>query len=116
MAIDFASWRRRAKPVTESARTIPRWERAMPPVPASYLSLYKYLEHRYASTVVLTFDDIEALLGFPLPAAASTEDGWWLAAAIPPPPSAAWTEARRTAVPNLRARTVAFERRLDARA
>lgn len=116
MAIDFASWRRRAKRAAKPPRAIPRWERAAPQVPAPYLSLYEYLEHRYASVVVLRFDDIEALLGFPLPASASTEEDWWLAAAIPPPPSAAWTEAGRTAVPNLRARTVAFERRLDARA
>jgi hypothetical protein len=116
MVIDFALWRRHTKPVAASARTIPRWERAAPPVPASYLSLYQYLEHRYASMVVLTFDDIEALLGFPLPASARTEEDWWLAAPIPAHASAAWTAAGRTAVPNLRARTVAFERRLDARA
>ena len=116
MAIDFESWRRRAKRVAEPSRTIPRFERAAPRVPASYLALYKYLEHRYASVVVLTFDQIEALLGFQLPASASAGHDWWLAAAASPSsPSAAWTEAERTAAPNLSARTVTFERRMDAR-
>jgi hypothetical protein len=34
--------------------------------PAEYLSLYTYLEHR-ASTIVLTFEQRQALLGFALP-------------------------------------------------
>ena len=32
-----------------------------------YLLLYNYLENRYANTVVLTFAEIEDLLGFVLP-------------------------------------------------
>ena len=36
-------------------------------MPGTYQSLYEYLEHRYANTVVLTFAQIEDLLGFPLP-------------------------------------------------
>ena len=32
-----------------------------------YLLLYKYLENRYANMVVLTFAEIEDLLGFALP-------------------------------------------------
>jgi hypothetical protein len=80
-------------------------------VPAEYLSLSTYLEHRYATTVVLTFEQVEALLGFALPASASTEPGWWTMAAAPAHRhSAAWTEAGRTATPNLLARTVTFER------
>ena len=105
------TWRRRATPVSEPPRTIPRLERTEPHVPAEYLSLYRYLEHRYASCVVLTFEQMEALLGFGLPASAYTEPGWWTEAAVPTGYSAAWTGARRTATPNLPARTVTFERR-----
>jgi hypothetical protein len=104
-------WRRRADPVPEPARTIFRFDRSAPPVPAEYLSLYTYLEHRYASIVVLTFEQVEALLGFALPASACTEPGWWTEAAMTRPAySAAWTGAGRTATPNILAKTVTFER------
>jgi hypothetical protein len=104
-------WRRREKPVSGPPRTILQLERTAPRVPAEYLSLYTYLEHRYASIVVLTFEQMEALLGFGLPASACTEPDWWMGAAVPPHwYSAAWTEAGRTATPNLVARTVTFER------
>lgn len=82
-----------------------------PRVPQDYLSLYTYLEHRYASTVVLTFQQMEALLGFALPATAETEPGWWTGAPTARDVHAnAWCVAGRTATPNLSARTVAFER------
>jgi hypothetical protein len=108
--MDIRFWRRRAAPVSEPARIIPRVERTAPHVPAEYLSLYKYLEHRYAYIVVLTFAQIEALLGFALPAPARTEPEWWTGVAASMRHSAAWTGAGRTAVPNLMARTVTFER------
>ena len=80
-------------------------------VPAEYRALYTYLEHRYAAVVVLTFEQIEALLGGALPTPASTERDWWTgSAAHRQPHSAAWTGAGRTAIPNLSARTVTFER------
>lgn len=84
--------------------------RTAPPVVGEYLPLYTYLEHRYASTVVLTFDQIETLLGFPLPAPATSQTDWWTAAAVPQPHAAAWVRAGRTAIANLPARTVTFER------
>jgi hypothetical protein len=104
------TWWRHATPVAKRPTAVFERERA-PRVPAEYLSLYTYLEHRYASIVVLTFEQIEALLGFALPAPASTEPDWWTAAAVPARwHSAAWTGAGRTATPNLPARTVRFER------
>lgn len=107
----FLRWRqRRATQASSPARMIPRLERTPPHVPAEYQSLYRYLEHRYASLVVLSFDQIEMLLGFPLPAPAGTEREWWTAAGAPRDHASAWTGAGRTAVPNLVARTVAFER------
>lgn len=86
--------------------------RVKPRVPAEYLSLYTYLEHRYASMVVLTFDQMEALLGFSLPEPARTEPEWWTGAPVRASRhSDAWTVSGRVATPNLPARNVAFERR-----
>ena len=78
-----------------------------------YRLLYEYLEHRYANTVVLTFGQIEDLLGFTLPDPARTHREWWTTADIPTAEarcSDAWTLAHRTATPNLTAQTVVFER------
>ena len=105
------TWRHRVRPVPEPSGTVFPRERTAPRVPAEYLALYTYLERRYASTVVLTFEQMEALLGFALPTSACTEPDWWTGAAVPPLwHSAAWTGAGRTATPNLVARTVTFER------
>lgn len=46
---------------------------------APYRSLYTHLEHRYSNTVVLTFGQIEDLLGCPLPDRARTDLEWWTA-------------------------------------
>ena len=79
----------------------------------NYLSLYNYLVKRYANTVVLTFAEIEDLLGFALPDLARLRQEWWTNAV----PSTAgssyadsWILASRTARPNLLAQTVVFER------
>ena len=76
-------------------------------------SLYEYLENRYADVVVLTFSQIEDLLGFALPDLARSQNDWWTRAGEQTeksPCSDAWVLAGRTAAPNLTARTVAFER------
>lgn len=75
--------------------------------PRPYVPLYAYLDHRYASNVVLTFDQIESLLHFPLPTPARTECEWWTDTDAH---TAAWAAAGRTATPNLAARTVSFVR------
>jgi hypothetical protein len=79
-----------------------------------YLSLYKYLENRYANTVVLTFAEIEDLLGFTLPELARLRQEWWSnedpGTAVMPAYSDSWILASRTARPNLAAKTVVFER------
>ncbi len=77
-----------------------------------YLLLFKYLENRYANTVVLTFAEIEDLLGFTLPDEARVHAEWWTNPATNIAEanySDSWTSANRTAVPNLSARTVVFE-------
>ena|SRR2546423_15444709 len=78
----------------------------------TYVLLYKYLENRYADTVVLTFAEIEDLLGFALPEQARLHREWWTSAETNAGShySDSWVLASRTAVPNLMARTVVFER------
>ena len=78
-----------------------------------YLLLHKYLANRYANTVVLTFAEIEDLLGFTLPDPARLQKEWWTSAdPNPDRPSHAdsWILASRTAKPNMGAKTVEFER------
>ena len=82
----------------------------MPNVPREYRPLYTYLERRYASVVVLTFEQIEALIGFSLPTPARTEREWWTGIVTAQGQCAAWTGAGRTAAPNLAARIITFER------
>jgi hypothetical protein len=105
-----ACWNR-ATAVAKGKPVLYAIQRPTPAVPAEWLSLYTYLEHRYATTVVLTFAQVESLLGRALPEAARTERGWWTDADSPPDRgSDAWTKASRTATPNLLARTIVFER------
>ena len=78
-----------------------------------YLLLYNYLENRYATTVVLTFSEIEDLLGFTLPDQARQYKEWWTdrqPTAAGPNYSDSWVLASRTATPNLVSQTVVFER------
>ena len=115
--------------VVNWAEWMPRWVRSRQPEPevrrapeptqparrrmsAEYLALHTYLENRYAATVVLTLEQIEALLGFPLPSIARSDASWWTAATSMTDVryQDAWKLAGRSAVPNLPARTVIFER------
>jgi hypothetical protein len=78
-----------------------------------YRLLYKYLRDRFSDRLVLTFGQIEDLLGFSLPAAARVEHEWWgtnHVVADRSKQSDAWTLARRSASVNLRAQYVTFER------
>ena len=76
---------------------------------------FDYLENRYANTVVLTFGQIEDLLGSALPPAALVDNDWWTGTEVDvgkPQCSDCWLLARRSAVPNLTARVVSFARAL----
>ena len=78
-----------------------------------YKLLYKYLHDRYANRVVLTFAEIEDLLGFALPGPARQNREWWGGAGSTAPRSAqsnSWTLASRTAVVNMLAQSVVFDR------
>ena len=82
-------------------------------VPAEYRPLHKYLEDRYAENLVLTFAEIEDLLGVALPESARVTAEWWATAdvaALRTPQSRSWTEASRTAKANLPAQIVLFQR------
>jgi hypothetical protein len=101
-------WHRKDAPV--SLRIAPPDE-ARPAVPAAYMPLYTYLDRRYADTVVLTFEQIEVLLGFAPPAPAFANVEWWTGpGGADDRHAAAWIAARRSAAPQLSARIVAFER------
>jgi len=78
--------------------------------PAAYLPLYTYLRDRYANTVVLTFMEIEDLLGFSLPEVARLQQEWWADSLTPSAQSRTWSQARRTVTANLRSQTAIFER------
>ena len=82
-------------------------------VPAEYLPLHKYLDGRYADTVVLTLAEIEDLIGVSLPDVAHLEQDWWANGdgdGTASPQSQSWTRANRTAKPNLPAQIVIFDR------
>src|SRR6187399_3236244 len=69
-------------------------------VPAEYRSLHKYLDGRYADTVVLRFAEIEDLLGFALPDHARLQQDWWANADADGEPSTqsrSWIHAARSA-------------------
>ena len=77
----------------------------------AYLSLHAYLANRYSSVVVLTFSQIEDLLDSPLPATARQDAAWWNSDDHHNfGHSNSWRLAKRTAVANLVAQTVRFER------
>ena len=105
------NWMKRRGPITYLHRE--RDVEPQPVVSGRYLLLYKYLHDRYADTVVLTFGQIESLLGFALPDQARLSPQWWTdakASAAGTNYSDCWILARRVATPNLLAQTVVFER------
>lgn len=105
------NWMKRRRPTTRLHRE-PEVE-PQPVMSGKYLLLYKYLHDRYADTVVLTFGQIESLLGFALPDQARLNQQWWTnaeATAAGTTHSDSWVLASRVASPNLLAQTVAFER------
>jgi hypothetical protein len=109
----WTGWFRKTKTIGPSLTRIVPEELLAGRACGMYQPLYKYLENRYATTVVLRLSEIEDILGFRLPASARTDRDWWTIA--DPNTSAggycgAWRSAKRTAVPNFPAGTVIFER------
>jgi hypothetical protein len=86
-------------------------------VPGKCVALHNYLTNRYADMVVLTFSQLEDLLGFALPESARAQSEWWTNPGRDADKSSfadAWILAGRTARPNLLARTVTFERHVES--
>jgi len=99
--------------------TLPRFTPAVESAKGSrsdtgeYRLLNKYLRDRYANRVVLTFKEIEDLIGFALPEKAWLLQEWWGDTNSTPQRSAqadAWTLANMTCTANLAAKIVVFER------
>lgn len=88
---------------------------ASPPMcPGDYRALHVFLRSRFAERVVLTFSEIEDLVGFALPPVARVDRAWWSPVddrAAGSLHAAAWTMTNRVAAVNLPAGRVAFERR-----
>lgn len=107
----WLAWWRSVTARPESQASVAPVRESQRPVPAEYLGLYTYLERRYASVVVLTFEQMESLMGFALPDAARTEPDWWTSVTSSRDRhSDAWIVASRTATPHLSAKIVTFER------
>jgi hypothetical protein len=82
-----------------------------------YKLLHKYLRDRFADRLVLTFGQIEDILGFALPRPAWVEREWWGSIDTEGRrtlQSDAWTLAGRSASVNLSAQCVTFEREAPA--
>ena len=99
-------WLRRRALTTAAAspRIAPRILHDRYPSAGEYERLHAYLRDRYANRVVLTFAEIEDLLGLPLPGLARDDLAWWDGGdfdGAPSTQSLAWTLAGRTATVNL---------------
>lgn len=111
----MSRWLRRS-PAGRQEHVLPLVQSAGTRLAGRYEALYQYLEKRYAQSVVLTFAQIEDLLGFPLADSARVDRMWWSNDDLGDPRLGqvkAWTRARRTATVNLGAQTVLFERLPD---
>jgi len=109
----WTSWFRMARPAKPAMVSVAPVERQPTCACGKFQPLHKYLDDRHATIVVLKVSEIEDILGFALPVQARTDSVWWTVADpnTPTGPYAdAWKSAGRTAVPNLLAHTVVFER------
>jgi hypothetical protein len=107
------SWfKRRRRP--EPSVVVPPVEPAVPQglgMSKAFVGLYDHLRNRYADTVVLTFSQMEDVLGAPLPASARRDLAWWNSETAENfEHTNAWRLASRSAVANLMAQTVMFDR------
>ncbi len=109
-------WKKRGGTTDIARPRAPAHSIEAPAKAGEYQLLYKYLRDRYANRVVLTFAEIEDLLGFALPARARLQGEWWAATDPIAPRSSqsdSWTLASRTATVNLVAQRVVFDRETD---
>ena len=104
------NWMKRRTMITDAPSLAASLARDMRPHAGEYQLLHKYLRDRFANRLVLTFGEIEDLLGFSLPAPARIELTWWSSPVGRSAQSKAWMLADRTATVNLMAQCVVFER------
>ncbi len=102
--------KRRAAGKGAPLSVVPASERGARGGTGRYGRLRDYLEGRHADRVVLTFREIEDLLGFTLPEDARAQAAWWGNADSDSAQSDAWTFAGRAVTVNLIARSAVFER------
>jgi hypothetical protein len=107
-----ARWQRRpASPPQQHRATVTLTPPPGRRMAGEYLALHTYLDGRFADSVVLSFREIESLLGFALPPAATTDAEWWTGTtSARSAHQDAWRLAHRTAAPNLAMRVVTFDR------
>ena len=88
------------------------WSMPTLTVSPPYAALNAHLNATCSSDVSLTFEEIEAILGFALPPVARLHKEWWTDgdSAADAPQLRAWSLAGRRAYANLSARSVSFER------
>jgi hypothetical protein len=82
-------------------------------VSGQYRPLYKYLQERYADRIVMTFSEVEDVLGVKLPEEARRDEAWWmqpLSGSRASNHADAWIFASRLATANVPAQIVVFER------
>jgi len=106
-------WMKRRRPSRHKELEADAADAEGPDMSRKSAPLYKYLHERYADAVVLTFAEIEDLVGVELPELARVSSDWWTtpdATANDSGFADSWILANRTARPNLRALTVAFDR------
>ena len=106
-------WFTRRDSIAQHVAAVPVAERNTSKMPgraaevaSKHASLHKYLANRYADMVVLTFSQLEDLLGFALPDSAHTRHEWWTSTDRDADQSScadAWILAGRTAKPAARA-------------
>lgn len=74
---------------------------------SKYEPLYKFLKSESSNRIVMTFLEVEDVLGFSLPASASKYLAWWDGSSQHTQ-AYAWSEAGFKAKPNLKEKKVEF--------
>jgi hypothetical protein len=114
LSVRVFDWlKRKAAPARPERTLFPALAAAPEGNAGEYHALYVYLRDRYANRLVLTFAEIEDLLGFRLPERARVQPLWWsqaVAVGLRSTETSAWALAGRRATANLAAQIVVFER------
>lgn len=80
---------------------------------SKYEPLYKFLKLKDTNRVVMTFSDLEDVLGFTLPPTALRQDQWWVNNNSQHTQANSWLNAGFRAVPKLNEKKVEFVKYLE---